>query len=409
MNATDRRFGFPGCVTNYQTLQNRTVWLENPDSPARNNTMTTAQSNLSDVTTHGPLKIHRGGGLIAIFGAMFLVPGVLLASTAIRGTLPIGAGLLGVVFTCVGALLAFGRLGVTLDRASGTFTTWRWFFMPWESEPRKLSEFTAVQLTRERQGSGRNACIVYPVRICRSSADRADIVTLKQPRTYREGRTLAEQVARYVELPLADRTAGETVRQPDELDQSVAQRLQRAEARVAWPSEMTDSRIQCQQRGRDLDMTLPASGLQPQHVLIIGVMLPSSMLVMAILFVFTQGMDAKFVGLIMGVELLLVTLVIGACLVLARSRTTIVLNSNQLTVHRSFCGLASKTHFPLSELEEMSVQGPSRERSDRVTLLTRQPYLLLRSDRQTARVGRGLATDELNWLQQAIESTLCRA
>ena len=90
-----------------------------------------------------------------------------------------------------------------------------------------------VTITREIRRSDKSTYTVFPVRL---TGDDAGEVKLCEPRTYSASRGLAEELARFLELPLADSSSGtEVVRGHDQLDESLQEHLRESGALPELP------------------------------------------------------------------------------------------------------------------------------------------------------------------------------
>lgn len=185
--------------------------------------------------------------LIAAMGMVLVGLAALLTwPLGIRiGELPPFVGLIlvpfGGVFTCVLGPMILGRRTTVLDRSRQEFKETvglRLLFLPmlplaWRRTP--FTEFRAASLTIERRHFSKQSHEVHCISLVRKGGEKTIVV---DARSELSGRRIAEDVARFVNLPLEDSTVGETVtRVPDRLDESLVDQARRAgEADTTlWP------------------------------------------------------------------------------------------------------------------------------------------------------------------------------
>lgn len=206
------------------------------------------------------IEIRKGGGCLTLFGMPFLLAGlaVIAGSLGFFGQRPpdisaLFGVLFGLAFTTVGAMIAFWRGGVKIDR-HGTVTSWWGLIGPWKTTDRRLTDFQAVRIAKEVRNSNNSTYTIYPVRI---ASNRVDDVKIQESQKYEDSRQLAERLAKFTSLPLIDASSGsEVVRQPDHLDMSLKDQL-----RTTGPGELPDPppnlRSTIRKKGRDIMIEPP--------------------------------------------------------------------------------------------------------------------------------------------------------
>src|SRR6516165_9137137 len=122
-------------------------------------------------TSSGVVKLRRGGGKIALFGAPFFLAGVfmLLGAAGIipantesgEPATPVILAPMSLVFLAIGGVMVFGRQWLILDLGRGSVLRQVGLLFPlWTSE-RPFSEFNAVAMTYYPGGS--ESVESYPV------------------------------------------------------------------------------------------------------------------------------------------------------------------------------------------------------------------------------------------------------
>ena len=147
--------------------------------------------------------------------------------------------LLGFVLLCV-------RSGVILDRQQRTITMWRGLLVPFYKAERPgsqayFSQTHYVALSREMRHASKGPDYeVFPVRL---GGPGADAIVIDEPRNHDKARRLAEELAKFLDLGMRDRSSGQEVaREAGALDQSLRERLRRAGQSVPLPAQPPGAR-----------------------------------------------------------------------------------------------------------------------------------------------------------------------
>ena len=156
----------------------------------------------------GRLEIREGGGCLTLFGLPFLATGIfmLLASFGVVTIRSDGEPvtqatllLLGVLFTLVGAVLAFGRSITTIDVGQQVLTKqWR-ILLPVLTRTYQLGDYSTVTLAFVRGDS--DSADKYPIGL---KGDTVAPLSLCSPTQYAEARQCAAAVARHLGLDIED-------------------------------------------------------------------------------------------------------------------------------------------------------------------------------------------------------------
>lgn len=360
------------------------------------------------------LVYRSGGGFLMLFGLPFLLAGLfVMCSPLLPGDMqpkdgetdePISvvfALLFGGVFTAVGAGLVLGRAGKVFDKRSGTVTTWWGMLVPFKKNEYPLDRYDSVTLSKEVRRSKNSTYTVYPVRV-----EGGGVKTLKieEPREERKARTTGEEIAKFLGVKLADRTLGaEVVRQANELDESIRQRVERTGDRPEVPDPPADRKTAETVIGDTLSIEIPGRGFQPACVvgLVLTLVVPTF-----IYFGFVRGIletempsGTKSI-MVAVVSLLFVALpfILGLFIFLRGydKGATVDVSPLQLQMRRRGLVGTRTTTIPTSELEELVLVGYAGQSNKNMR------RIVARSDQGALEFGQGLPVAELEWLRAVI-------
>jgi hypothetical protein len=173
-------------------------------------------SSAARLIAPGRLQIRDGGGCMTWFGMPFLLGGIFVMLAAvgivpISGTVPAVARLvlplMGLAFTAVGSVLAFGRSWTTVDTGRGIVVKEWGLLVPMRSRTHQLESYNAVRLGFERGDS--DSADRFPISL---KATAGPWLLLDNPTQYAEARRRAAAVAAHLQLELEDATTDHPVR-----------------------------------------------------------------------------------------------------------------------------------------------------------------------------------------------------
>jgi hypothetical protein len=147
----------------------------------------------------------------------------------------------GCVLMFLGAGFICFRVGVMLDRQRRTATTWWGLLVPFHKTEHPYSRTGHVTVSREerRPSKGPNY-EVFPVSL---EGAGADAITIHEPRDHDKARQLAEEIAKFIQLGIRDRSSGnEIIREAGALDQSLRDRVRLAGRSVPLPARPPGAR-----------------------------------------------------------------------------------------------------------------------------------------------------------------------
>ena len=133
-----------------------------------------------------------------------------------------------------GAVLAFGRRGVVVDRTAGTLTHWWGVAIPFVRTVHPLAAIVHVRLLKQIVHTGKGARVLFPIMVKRR--DIGDVKLWETTNDYDRARQQAEALAKILGVDLHDETAGEAaVREARFLDESLSRRHHRLGIPAPYP------------------------------------------------------------------------------------------------------------------------------------------------------------------------------
>jgi hypothetical protein len=217
-------------------------------------------------TSYAVLEIRDGGGIMMLFGLLFLLAGAAIVAP-FSGLLPLqlapdgkwtqfGFVLMGLAFVIVGTVFVFGRQWLTIDLSRGLVVVQYGVLVPMRTRQRSLSEFSGVSLRRVRGDS--ESVDRFPVQF---HARTGHHFTISRPSNFGEARQQAEYLARWLRLPLTDETTdrGTTVAAQHAGD-SLRERFQAETAEAAAPQPPQRMRSQVFESDREVKIVIPGQG-----------------------------------------------------------------------------------------------------------------------------------------------------
>jgi hypothetical protein len=190
------------------------------------------------VTSHRRQKDLWGGGLLFLFVSGLLGSTILEHSRSFWQDLP---GLL----VCsggpmaVGLLIFFYRSGIILNRREGTVTVWWGLGFPWSKRTQPLGPEPRIHFRSERRKMPKSGMKTFYLA---SLEGGPEPVVFQNHPDYAQVRESAEEVARYLGVPLGD-APSDSVAKVRQVHESVRTALQAQEAPV-WVKKFVQSRLE---------------------------------------------------------------------------------------------------------------------------------------------------------------------
>jgi len=407
----------------------------------------------SSFVKEGPyvLKSKQGGGCLMLFGLPFFLVGLFVMQAPLNlinadlegGAPPWYVALpFGLVFASVGAGLMFGRSGIIIDIQQDRLIKWWGLLVPMKRKEYILDTLSRLTLKKEVRKNDKSTQIVYPIRL--ESSDQSEGITLEEPGAYPEARELAEDLAKFLDRPLTDYTSGSAVtRDPDRLDETVREKLQREGEEIYVPPAPMDMKTRVEETGDGLALEIPSTGIDRFAYMRLVIPLIVA-IVVGTQFLpkfwelpgpsFIRYFFVGFVGLIF---------VLGGVLHVlkqAKKSTRVTLNTWALSVEQRALRKSKTTEIPLSELEDLvfssarsamaDMQFPGQRAYPNMgeTGVVRMPdgrpaprilmslikmaggssSIVARSDKEEVRFGQGLSDEELTYLHALLKKRLAQ-
>lgn len=399
------------------------------------------------------IEIKKGGGCLALFGLPFLLAG-LLVMQAPFGLIPMDweggpppwyfALPFGAVFAMVGGALVFGRSGIRIDKRLNTARRW-WSFLGVivKSMETPLGMFEAVSLSRENRGDSDSSKIVFPVKMV-GGASEVDPIELAAPTSYEEGRKAAEELSKFLSLPLEDSSAGKTVvRDAEKLDESYRDRSRRTAEPALYASMPMNMRSVIRGEYGALVVEIPPPPLSGVHYLqMLFPLIFAGLIYYFFLRDFLGADTPQVIKYVFGGFILLFFIALpvltGAKKVLAqlKKRTIVTASPQMLRVEERGISKARVVEIPGPELEEFELKegladledDPRLQRArmksgkggsyqaampDPNSTLGRllrsmggSATILARSDTETVSFGEGLPLEELKYIYSELKRAI---
>ncbi|HOX37906.1 MAG TPA: hypothetical protein PL033_07955 [Candidatus Brocadiia bacterium] len=339
---------------------------------------------------------YRGGGGAAIAIGLVCVSIGCLAGVSMLKQGEYG-GAAGVqFFTLVGIGLCFGRSGLILDKASGSYEKWYGIFTLVRRSTGKLDVLQHIALTREVRRSKNNTYTVYPVRI---RGNYSINIGIMEGQDQRASRREAEFLAKALGIRMEDSTTGTVVvREGAEVDESLRERRRKSgEARQPLPEAPPDMRCRMSVEGASVRIEIPPAGLGAAAIpLAFGVIL-LCLALGALMFGRALGLPWQVVATAGAVGVMALIGVAWGTLQAMRGVTVVIVSRDELRIEKQSSFGGSSEALPADEIEELIVG-----RADGAP----RPSILARSDAKTLSFGAGLPESEMEWIRRVIETTI---
>ncbi len=363
------------------------------------------------------MEQRSGGGMLMLFGLPFLLGGcmVIAASLGLVGSKgnppPLAVAIpFGGIFMTVGIAFIFGRNGIIINMREGMIQTWWGLLVPVSRKEYRIAEFDRVTIKREVRRSKNSSYTVFPVHI---EGEGNTKVKFEEPQDFTRARNLAEEIAKFVRLPVHDSTSGSlAVRDADHLDESLREQVQRTGEKIALPQTPDNLKSTITPRGSSVTIEIPPSGFNIIHKLqmAMGAIIPVVIIFMFIIPLMRENMPAVMK---LGIFGFLSIFFIGAPLLImfvsvlsaARTRFTITVSPAELRVEEFGLRSSKVTLIPANELEELTIGIPQNS-SPQMALLIGKRIIIARSDRATVQFGGAVSSAEIQYIHALIKAVI---
>lgn len=366
-----------------------------------------------------------GGGCMALFGLPFMAAGIgimclpLLPELANNKTdAPLWFFFIfGAIFASIGTIFTLGRRGLFLDKRMNIVTTWWGLLIPFKTSTYDLTQFTKMTITKEVRKSKNSSYTVYPVRLVGEES-----ISIGENREYHASRKLAEEIAKFIGISVADSTSGtEMIREAEELDETIREKVQKKGEIKEIPPAPPNMKLQYNIEGNEIHFEIPRIGWHPLFYIPIGFILFFSVIFYFVFFQEILQSDMPLIGkMIVSSFLLIPEIIIFGAMYRFASKTTLVdVSPERLSVTEKWA-LGSKTQsIPTNELEELQIIANAPANFQKANLQTADMQkvqniigvfggaeILASSDSVVVKFGSSLPAPELQWMFAVIESTV---
>lgn len=368
---------------------------------------------------------------MAIFGLPFLLGGLAVIGGGLSGWLRdantgdapqlIFILLFGCGFTAVGVGFVLGRSGVSFDRRTKQATVWWGLLIPLKKSDYPLDSLEQVAITKEVRRSKNSTYTIFPVRVTHA----AKPIKISEFRDFQKARGKAEEVAKFLNLPVADSTEGQTkMRAANELDQSIRDQAQAKGATIEVSPPPANCRVRHELANGKLTLEIPPVGMPTIAMAIMAaiVLLPMIFAGIFAFFFLETGDTPPFMKLFIAgfaaVLLIPVFLIFGRMFLQSRATEQLTVTPDGLELRLvTPLGRRAKS-IPANELEEFDLRPNANVATDTkgqpapqflqsiVVFMGGGGAIIARSDRQTLSFGKGLSADEARWMHGLMKRIL---
>lgn len=373
----------------------------------------------------------KGGKLLLAIGGLPLIFGFLMISSALLSLIiddaiawdSFFAGLIvGSVICGIGLVLVSLRPTVLVDRSKlAVIEYWHFAGIRFGYKETRFAPEHWVSLTSELQVTQkldptdrgkREQYIVFSLCI----EDSTRTIPLVKPGFYLKAVKEAENIAKYLNCDLKDRSGKEEViRKADQLDISLREQVRQEETPGEMPAPPRATGCTWTWDQGVLEVINPPI---PLRIYEFKKWLNSGLVIMVPVIVYRLGTQELMPKLDQQLHLpfkagfwviwsFLTVALIYRQISKALTRQTITVGDGQLQVGRR--GLLKTTNvgsMPLSELEELTLDAPRPD--NQPWYLGDDQTLMARSDKKVLHLGAGLSGEELQWLRDAIRFVVAR-
>ncbi len=372
---------------------------------------------MAKVNSYDPnkLEFRSGGGCLMLFGLPFFLAGMAVIVGSILSVGKEGfAALIGIpfggLFALIGGGLMFGRSSTTFDKRTGKLTSWSGALGIGSTTEYKLEEIKIVTLSKEVRGSGKNRRTVYPVKL----EGLPEPFELEASFNANDGRSLAEDVAKFLDLAMKDTSAGaEVIREAGTLDFSIRQRFEADGYVPELAPKPSNAKATHTAMGTTHKIHIPATGFHVGHYIQIGIgVFIGGFMGLGMIPVFLEGdmptglrlVIVAVFGLFAAIPFLAVS---GSAFSSAKSVTDIEVTPMKLIVNTKGLISTSRQEMAANDMEELEIAGRPTGGRPNVIAFFGGRSIMARSDEKTIAFGSGLSDEELDWLISIVEVAVC--
>ena len=365
-------------------------------------------ANVKKITRSGTGPISIGRYWLS-FGLAFFAVGLSLFLSFLESSSPGGWATTGNVAILVGVTVLLGaifmcvRFGVILDRRRRTVTTWWGLLVPLHKTEHPFSRSHHVTVSLEERGAD-PSYEVFPERL---EGAGTGAITLQELRDYDKARRLAEEVAKFLDLGIRDRSSGEEVeRDAGTLDQSIRQRAKRLGLTSRMPQQPPGARSSVSFGGNGSTATIDIPPLAHWIWFVLLGLLPAGLGAFLIAFDPKLNKDLPDMGRLLFIFLVLLCLILPICLFIAPRHQRLVVSPDGLILTRRGIFGTNTTRLQADEIEEVEIAPYMKSP---LGGYAEGRVLVIRSDRGSVELGAARSEKELQWLRDVLVHVLTAA
>ena len=307
-------------------------------------------------------------------------------------------------FALVGILLVFSGSSKTIDKNTGKITTWWGILGIGLTMEYKISDVQMVTLSCETAGNRHQRHAYYPVTLEGSLPHPIRIDSSRDPF---ESRSIAEEIGTFLNLPMKDKTSfEEVIREAGTLNQSVRENLSAAGNPINIIAKPPGAECVHTQLGQTHKIQIPAAGIKPGHIMLMGIGAVSAVVPMAFVLprILSKGATLPPVlFFIVGAAFSLAMFAVA--LYSALTTTEVEVSPTKMVIVTNFSFYTRVDVLDASKIEELRVDGPIHKDMDG-EVLPGSRAIVARSDNKIISFGWWLDEDELKWLLSIVEAAL---
>lgn len=364
-------------------------------------------------------KQRFGSGAGALFGLPFFLLGCFffyggLTTDSINGSPPsVTTRVFFCGFSSIFILIGFAIIThfkrFIINKSDQTIKSQWGFVFAFKTTITPLADVQGVKLSKEVRSSGsgskKKSTTVYPVRLL-SNPDNIDI---NEPRDAIKARSQAEQLSKFLNLPMHDNTRGEeSIRQAHQLDDNVAQRLTADNQSTRRPASLASlySRMHesIADNGRaQYNIRFPSIASSYAWVAYAGGLALVTMIALVLWQLKDVGLDVNQDNYFFNVffELLSIGIIVPALfaglllklLKLVLPSWEFIITSESLVITKRFFGVPLTTELSNNQIEELEVKPQGTANNGMMFLVT---------DKQQLALARGQDFEELKYTRELI-------
>lgn len=323
----------------------------------------------------------------------------------------------GLLFSTAGAILAFGRGGVTIDRRRKMIIKWFGIGVLLRREEFFTDAFELVSLTREIRSGKNNNETVYPVVL--KGAVNPSPLEIETASDYKTARRTAEELAGFLGKPLEDSSTGTpVVSGPEELGRSDAEEVGDRGAGCKVPEAPAGMRSEVSIDGAEIVVDIPPLGFNFAGYLslAIGTVVPAVM-VHGLFIPLKNNVDSPggylFLGLLALFIIVPTAVTWAGAFNEANKRVRVSASPLGISLEETGLNKGKIWSMPANEIEELNLNVDTDDVGEQApgaginaTFPPPGGYIVVRGAGVTFRFGQGLGAEELRYLHTLIKRAI---